>query len=260
MNNLPLNIDYSGKVVVVTGAGGLICGAMAMAFAQSGAKVAALDLNEDAVKKLADEAKAAGYIMEGYKANVLEPEALEAVHQAVLNDLGPCDILVNGAGGNNPRATTDNEYQHEAKEGGKSFFDLEPNGVDFVFKLNFQGSQFQNIGLVAYTGITLSGQLSSQLLNGFLVQVQSRNLSTGLSIGAGHIAAQNATGTGDDDDLTGKIAIQGKIHSKLPPIMIHFHKWSFVIRHIIDDFSSLRNSEMTRFHKKAPYFHETGCQ
>ena len=140
MNNLPLNIDYSGKVVVVTGAGGLICGAMAMAFAQSGAKVAALDLNEDAVKKLADEAKAAGYIMEGYKANVLEPEALEAVHQAVLADLGPCDILVNGAGGNNPRATTDNEYQHEAKEGGKSFFDLEPNGVDFVFKLNFQGT------------------------------------------------------------------------------------------------------------------------
>ena len=140
MNNLPLNIDYTGKVVVVTGAGGLICGAMAMAFAQSGAKVAALDLNEDAVKKLADEAKAAGYIMEGYKANVLEPEALEAVHQAVLADLGPCDILVNGAGGNNPRATTDNEYQHEAKEGGKSFFDLEPNGVDFVFKLNFQGT------------------------------------------------------------------------------------------------------------------------
>ena len=140
MANLPLNIDYTGKVVVVTGAGGLICGAMARAFAQSGAKVAALDLNEDAVKKLADELKAEGYICEGYKANVLEPEALEAVHQAVLQDLGPCDILVNGAGGNNPRATTVNEYQHEAKEGGKSFFDLDAAGVDFVFKLNFQGT------------------------------------------------------------------------------------------------------------------------
>ena len=140
MVNLPLNIDYSGKVVVVTGAGGLICGAMARAFAQSGAKVAALDLNEEAVKKLADELKAEGFVCEGYKANVLDPEALEAVHQAVLADLGPCDILVNGAGGNNPRATTDNEYQHEAKEGGKSFFDLEPSGVDFVFKLNFQGT------------------------------------------------------------------------------------------------------------------------
>ena len=138
--NLPLNIDYSGKVVVVTGAGGLICGAMARAFAQSGAKVAALDLNEEAVKKLAEELKSQGYICEGYKANVLEVESLETVHQAVLKDLGACDILVNGAGGNNPRATTDNEYQHEAKERGKSFFDLDQSGVDFVFKLNFQGT------------------------------------------------------------------------------------------------------------------------
>ena len=140
MMNLPLNIDYSGKVVVITGAGGLICGAMARAFAQSGAKVAALDLNEEAVKKLAEGLKAEGFICEGYKANVLEPASLEEVHQAVLADLGPCDILVNGAGGNNPRATTDNEYHHEAKEGGKSFFDLDVSGVDFVFKLNFQGT------------------------------------------------------------------------------------------------------------------------
>ncbi len=140
MANLPLNIDYSGKVVVVTGAGGLICGAMAAAFARSGAKVAALDLNEDAVKKLADELKAEGYICEGYKANVLDTMALKEVHEAVKRDLGNCDILVNGAGGNNPRATTDNEYQHEAKEGGKSFFDLSADGVDFVFKLNFQGT------------------------------------------------------------------------------------------------------------------------
>ena len=140
MLQLPINIDYSGKVVVVTGAGGLICGAMARAFAQSGAKVAALDLNEEAVKKLADELCAEGFICKGYKANVLDPEALEAVHRAVVADLGTCDILVNGAGGNNPRATTDNEYQHEAKEGGKSFFDLQADGVDFVFKLNFQGT------------------------------------------------------------------------------------------------------------------------
>lgn len=140
MINLPLNIDFKGKVVVVTGAGGLICGAMARAFAQSGAKVAALDLNEEAVKKLADELKSEGFICEGYKADVLSPEALEEVHKAVLKDLGPCDILVNGAGGNNPRATTDNEYHHEATKEGKSFFDLDTSGVDFVFKLNFQGT------------------------------------------------------------------------------------------------------------------------
>lgn len=140
MLNLPLNIDYTGKVVVVTGAGGLICSAMARAFAQSGAKVAALDLNEEAVQALADELTSEGFICKGYKADVLDPAALAAVHEAVVADLGTCDILINGAGGNNPRATTDNEYQHEAVEGKKSFFDLSPDGVDFVFKLNFQGT------------------------------------------------------------------------------------------------------------------------
>ena len=140
MMELPINIDYTGKVVVITGAGGLICGAMARAFAQSGAKVAALDLNEEAVKKLADELKAEGYICEGYKADVLDPEALEQVHQSVIRDLGKCDILVNGAGGNHPSATTTNEYQHEAQPNSKTFFDLEANGVDLVFKLNFQGT------------------------------------------------------------------------------------------------------------------------
>ena len=109
MANLPLNHDFTGKVVVVTGAGGVLCGDMARAYAIAGAKVAALDLNEEAVKKLADELKAEGYICEGYKANVLDREILESVHEQVLKDLGPCDILINGAGGNNPRATTDNE-------------------------------------------------------------------------------------------------------------------------------------------------------
>lgn len=140
MMQLPINIDYKDKVVVITGAGGLICSAMARAFAQSGAKVAVLDLNEDAVKKLADELKAEGFICEGYRADVLDKNSLEDVHCAVMRDLGKCDIIVNGAGGNNPRATTSNEYQHEAGEGSKTFFDLEPDGVDFVFKLNFQGT------------------------------------------------------------------------------------------------------------------------
>ena len=140
MMNLPLNIDFSEKVVVVTGAGGVLCGTMARAFAQAGAKVAALDRNEETVKALAAECRAEGLICEGYMANVLEPETLESVHQQILADLGPCDILINGAGGNNPRATTDNEYKHEAEEGQKTFFDLEAGGVDFVFKLNFQGT------------------------------------------------------------------------------------------------------------------------
>lgn len=139
--NLPLNIDFSGKVVVVTGAGGILCGTMAKAFAQAGAKVAALDLNEDSVKKLANECKAQGWICEGYKANVLEQDALIEVHEKVVQDLGTCDILVNGAGGNNPKASTDDEYFKPEDSGEmKTFFDLDPSGVQFVFSLNFMGT------------------------------------------------------------------------------------------------------------------------
>ena len=140
MINLPLTVDFTGKVVVVTGAGGALCGTMARAFALAGAKVAALNRSDAAINQLAAECTAEGFVCKAYKVNVLDAEGLEAVHQQILGDLGPCDILVNGAGGNNPMATTDNEYQHEAKEGQKTFFDLAPDGVDMVFRLNFQGT------------------------------------------------------------------------------------------------------------------------
>lgn len=140
MLNLPLNIDFTEKVVVITGAGGVLCGTMARAFAQAGAKVAALDLNEDAVKKVAVECKSEGFICEGYKANVLDSDSLADVHERIVNELGTCNILINGAGGNNPKATTDNEYHHEARKDQKTFFELDAEGVDFVFRLNFQGT------------------------------------------------------------------------------------------------------------------------
>ena len=126
MMDLPLNACFSGKVVV-SDAGGVLRSTIAKTFAQLKAKVVVLDLNED-------------FICEGYKANVLEPEPLEGVHQQVLKDLGPCNILVNGEGGNTPHATTSNEYQHEWAEGQGGFFDLDMGGMDFVFKLDFQGT------------------------------------------------------------------------------------------------------------------------
>lgn len=140
MIKLPLNIDYSGKVVVITGAGGAICSIMARAFAQSGAKVAALNRSTGHIEELSKEMEAKGFILKAYQANVLEKDSLEAAHQQVLRELGPCDILVNGAGGNSPKATTDNEFHHLAVKGGINFFDLESEDVDSVFKLNFQGT------------------------------------------------------------------------------------------------------------------------
>ena len=114
----------------------------AKTLARAGGKVAVLDLNEQAAQQVADEINAEGGIAKAYKANVLEKENLEAVHQQVLVDLGPCDVLINGAGGNNPRATTDNEFHFEAKdiEGCKTFFDLDKSGVEFVFALNWLGT------------------------------------------------------------------------------------------------------------------------
>ena len=139
---LPLNVDLSSKVAVVTGAGGVLCGMFSKALASAGAKVAVLDLNEEAAEKVASEIRADGGVAKAYKCNVLEKESMEACHQAVLQDLGPCDILINGAGGNNPRATTDKEYFEvgDIDADTKSFFDLEQKGVEFVFNLNFIGT------------------------------------------------------------------------------------------------------------------------
>ncbi len=138
----PINTDLKGKVAVVTGAGGIICSILAKALAVAGAKVALLDLNEEAAKRFAGEIVAEGGVAKGYNANVLDKQSLAECHQKVLEDLGKCDILINGAGGNNPRATTDKEYyeQGDLDADTKSFFDLEQSGVEFVFNLNFIGT------------------------------------------------------------------------------------------------------------------------
>ena len=83
-----------------------------------------------------EEIETEGGIAKAYKANVLDKESLTAVHEAVVKDLGTCDILINGAGGNNPRATTDKEYYEKGDIDADtiSFFDLDPSGVEFVFK------------------------------------------------------------------------------------------------------------------------------
>ncbi|MBQ5782581.1 MAG: SDR family NAD(P)-dependent oxidoreductase, partial [Oscillospiraceae bacterium] len=140
--NYNLTTDLSGKVAVVTGAGGVLCGMFAKALAAAGAKVAVLDLNETAAQTVAQSICTAGGVAKAYKCNVLEKESLENCHTAVMADLGPCDILINGAGGNNPRATTDKEYfeMGDIYADTKSFFDLDQSGVEFVFNLNFIGT------------------------------------------------------------------------------------------------------------------------
>ncbi|MCH1617737.1 SDR family oxidoreductase [Streptococcus pasteurianus] len=134
-------IEFKDKVVVVTGAGGVLCGYMAKEFAKAGAKVALLDLNQEAAQKFVDEIEVNGGVAKAYKVNVLDKDNLEEVRQSVLADFGPTDILINGAGGNNPKATTDNEFhQTNLPEDTKTFFDLEQSGIEFVFNLNYLGT------------------------------------------------------------------------------------------------------------------------
>ena len=140
-----MKVDLTGKVAVVTGGGGILCSVMAKSLAASGAKVAILDLQEKAAGKVADEIKAAGGEAVGIAANVLEIESLRQAQEKVTALFGPCDILVNGAGGNNPRGTTSKEYLFKEDlaqklEGVTTFFDLDPAGVGFVFNLNFLGT------------------------------------------------------------------------------------------------------------------------
>ena len=137
-----LNTDLTGKVAVVTGAGGVLCSAFSKTLARAGAKVALLDLNYDAAKQYADEITAEGGIAKAYKCNVLDKAICYEVADKVEKNLGKCDILVNGAGGNNPKATTDKEYYEigDIDADTKSFFDLESDGVGFVFNLNFLGT------------------------------------------------------------------------------------------------------------------------
>lgn len=142
MNKNVFGTDLTGKVAVVTGAGGVLCSSFAKTLAAAGAKVALLDINEEAAKGFADEIVAEGGIAKAYKCNVLDKDSCNAVADAVKEDLGLCDILLNGAGGNNPRATTDKEYYFsgDIDEDCKNFFNLDSNGVSFVFNLNILGT------------------------------------------------------------------------------------------------------------------------
>ena len=137
--------NLKGRVAVVTGGGGVLCGDFAKALARQGVNVAALDLNEAAAQKVVDEITAAGGEAIAVGCNVLEPESMENARKIVNEKLGTCDILLNGAGGNNPKGTTTKETLEAVDltnqdENIKTFFDLDPQGISFVFNLNFLGT------------------------------------------------------------------------------------------------------------------------
>lgn len=133
---LPFSIDLTGHVAVITGAGGVLMSEFARALAASGARVALLDINAQAAQAVAD---SIGENALAIPTNCLDKADIQKAAETVHAAFGPADILINGAGGNNPRATCDNEVMTaELAENAdlKSFFDLEESGLKFVFDLN----------------------------------------------------------------------------------------------------------------------------
>ena len=131
--NLPFHVELKDKVAVITGAGGIICSEFAKAMAECGAKVALLDINAEAVKKVAEEI---GENALAVPCNCLDKASIEAAHELIAKTWGKVNFLINGAGGNNPRATCDNEYMTPDLDVAKDFFALEESGLKFVFDLN----------------------------------------------------------------------------------------------------------------------------
>lgn len=137
--------NLKNRVAVVTGGGGVLCGGFSKDLARQGMKVAILDLRLEAAEKVAEEIKAEGFEAKGFACNVLEKDSMEKARKEILEAYGTCDLLVNGAGGNNAKGnTTKEKFQmcdlENTSEEIKTFFDLDPSGIEFVFNLNFLGT------------------------------------------------------------------------------------------------------------------------
>lgn len=145
-----LTFDLSGKVAVVTGGGGVLCSGFSKTLAAAGAKVAVCDLRKEAAQAVADEIVAAGGVAIAVEMNVLDINSVRAARDVIVGELGDVDLLLNGAGGNNPKGSTTKDNltpedmaaleENGSIEGVKTFFDLDPDGISFVFNLNFLGT------------------------------------------------------------------------------------------------------------------------
>lgn len=185
---VPFKIDLSRKVAAVTGGGGVLCGAFAEALAECGAKVAVLNRGKEKADKVADRINAAGGTAMGLATNVLETESLDAARKTIEDTWGPVNILINGAGGNHPKGTTSNEYllSHQLKEkveGLTTFFDLDPEGIQFVFNLNFLGTLLST--QTFSRGMAKAG-------NGVIINISSMNAFTPLTKIPAYSAAKAA--------------------------------------------------------------------
>jgi NAD(P)-dependent dehydrogenase (short-subunit alcohol dehydrogenase family) len=133
----------SGRSVVITGGGGGLCGALARALGGIGMRVAVLDLKEQSARQTADAVTAAGGEALAFGCSVLDESELAGVNRQITEKWGAPDCLINGAGGNDPKATTDVEFLETAEPGfleGANFLNIDMEGFERVLRLNFLGT------------------------------------------------------------------------------------------------------------------------
>ena len=133
---IPFKVNLENEVIAITGAGGVLMGAFAKALAECGASVGVIDLSPENCEKTTNDILKDGGKAVSAPCNCLKKEEIIAAKEKIEKTFGPVTMLINGAGGNSPKCTTDNEISSEAKEGMKSFFDLDEAGFRFVFDLN----------------------------------------------------------------------------------------------------------------------------
>ena len=142
-NDILKRFDLTGKVAAITGGGGELCGAMAEALGATGVKVAVLDINLESAEARSLTVIQSGGTAKAFRCDVLDTVQIRGCYEAVCSLWGPPDFLINGAGGNNPRATTSEEFHGPVGSSGpaaQSFFDLDPAGFRQVFDLNLMGT------------------------------------------------------------------------------------------------------------------------
>jgi NAD(P)-dependent dehydrogenase (short-subunit alcohol dehydrogenase family) len=142
-NDILKRFDLTGKVVAITGGGGELCGAMAEALGAMGVKVAILDINLESAEARSLTVIQSGGTARAFRCDVLDKVQIRECYEAVCSLWDPPDFLINGAGGNDPRATTSEEFHGPVGSSGpaaQSFFDLDPAGFRQVFDLNFLGT------------------------------------------------------------------------------------------------------------------------
>ena len=186
MREILSQFDVSEGVAVVTGAGGALCGVLSRALGQAGVKVVVVDLNEKKANETAEDIRQNGGQAVAYVCNVLDEAALLTCYDSIRTRWGPPDYLINGAGGNDPRGTTTAEfYSFPDKENPEttSFFDLDIDGVQSVFNLNF-------LGTFLPTKVFAQGMVEKK--KGSVVNISSMSALTPLTKVAAYSAAKAA--------------------------------------------------------------------